>query len=365
VRIVVQRLDYCKRKSTDNAVHSSIASVLFPIFASYKALRTSDPAVLTPWLMYWTTLSLFLLAESQLYFILSWIPFYSWLRLGAHLYLVLPGKQGSVYIYKEYIHPFLEEHERQIDRMISEAHARAKAAGMDVVKRAIEYVRVQVLGQAPKHPSPQPSRNVSYSTHLMSRFAMPSAREGLATVGTSDLFSLLGKALQQTTYPDTHTRDEQAKDLAESGTLIPPSLSGVEREDFVNTQRDRLRTLLQAFDSEAFLSSSGGAATTSSSDHRFGLPHQPSSRKAYPMSQESPSQGYMHNSRSESEFEDLGYETMPDPEHFRTREDRGGEKAGGGVGSGRPRDRGASWSNWVWGSYGERDSALDVPKKEL
>ncbi|KAK0334468.1 hypothetical protein LTR94_016600, partial [Friedmanniomyces endolithicus] len=69
---------------------TSVTSILFPIFASYKALRTSDPANLAPWLMYWTTLSLFLLVESQLYFILYWVPFYPWIRLGIHLYLVLP-----------------------------------------------------------------------------------------------------------------------------------------------------------------------------------------------------------------------------------------------------------------------------------
>ncbi|KAI7151055.1 hypothetical protein KC319_g13749, partial [Hortaea werneckii] len=106
---------------------TSVTSILFPIFASYKALRTSDPANLAPWLMYWPTLSLFLLVESQLYFILYWVPFYSWIRLGIHLYLVAPGQQGSVYIYREYIHPFLEEHERQIDRMISDGHEKAKA----------------------------------------------------------------------------------------------------------------------------------------------------------------------------------------------------------------------------------------------
>lgn len=306
--------------------------------------------------MYWTTLSLFLLVESQLYFILYWIPFYSWIRLGIHLYLVLPGKQGSVFLYKEYIEPFLEEHERQIDQMISEGHAKAKAAGMDVVKRAIEYIRVQVLGQAPKQPSPVPSRNVSYSTYLIDRFAMPSARQGLATAGTSDLFSLLGKAIQTSTYPDATSIDDQARDLASSGTLIPPSLSPDERETFVNTQRDRLRTLLQAFDTEA-----SGPTTTSSAQPRSGTPQRPSSRKSFLAPQE-PGYG-MHKSRSESEFEDLGYETMPDPEHYRPY-NTGGEQPRPGSSARPPRESGPGWSNWIWGSYGEKDSAVD-PRKDL
>ena len=63
-----------------------------------------------------------------------------------------------------------------------------------------------------------------------------------AAAGTSDLFSLLGKAIQQTTYPDSQSRDAQAADLSASGTLIPSDLKGADRTDFVNTQRERLRT---------------------------------------------------------------------------------------------------------------------------
>ncbi|KAI7504750.1 hypothetical protein KC367_g843 [Hortaea werneckii] len=342
------------------ALCSSVTSILFPIFASYKALRTSDPANLAPWLMYWPTLSLFLLVESQLYFILYWVPFYSWIRLGIHLYLVAPGQQGSVYIYREYIHPFLEEHERQIDRMISDGHEKAKAAGMDVVKKGIEYVRVQILGQPPKRPSPPQSRNVSYSTYLMSKFAMPSAREGLAAAGTSDLFSLLGKALNQSTYPDArHSQEDQARDLATSGTLIPPHLSGDERDTFVNTQRERLRTLIQAFDAEAV--GSGSTAGVASGARPRGSPAaRPTSRKSYL----APDDSYMHKSRSESEFEDLAYEPMPDPEQYKVTvsyddddHDRRASKA-----SPRPDRKGSGWSNFIWGSYGEKDSALNARK---
>ncbi|KAK4620155.1 Receptor expression-enhancing protein 4 [Fulvia fulva] len=329
-----------------------VTSILLPVFFSYKALRTSDPAVLTPWLMYWTTLSLFLAVESQLYFILSWVPFYSWIRFGVHLYLVLPGQQGSVFIYKQHIHPFLEDHERQIDRMISDAHAKGKAAGLDAVKRAIEYVRVNVLGQEPRRPTPPPSRNVSYTTHLFNRFAMPTARESLATAGTSHIFNMLGKVLQQSTYPDATSRDAAARDLASSGTLIPSDLRGEDRNDFVNAQRERLRTLLQAFDAEAY---DADDAATSGSQSRSGAPQAPSSRKSYL----SPDAPYMHASRSESEFEDLGYETMPDPDQFRPRQDRDRTPPGRTPGEQKP-----GWSNWIWGNYGEKDSVVE-PKKDM
>ncbi|OQO01404.1 hypothetical protein B0A48_12959 [Cryoendolithus antarcticus] len=340
---------------------TSVTSILFPVFASYKALRTGDPAQLTPWLMYWTTLSLFLLVESQLYFILYWIPFYAWMRLGMHLYLVLPGKQGSVFLYREYIHPFLEQHERTIDQTISSSHAKAKAAGLDAVKRAIEYVRVQFLGQAPSAPTPPTSRNVSYSSALLNRFAMPAARS-TASAGyaapAAALTDLLGNLMSQSTSPTSTSRDARAQDLVRSDTLIPSNLSGTERSDYVRTQRDHLQTLLRAFDQE-----DGGPLPSPNStqppSYTSSLPspsQRPSSRKPYLSTEDN-----MHKSRSESEFEDLAYESMPDPEQFRPspqvggRESSGRKRESGGAAQGQSQ---AGWSKYIWGDYGERDSAV-------
>lgn len=55
-----------------NTQYSSVASFLFPLFASYKALKTSDPAQLTPWLMYWVVLACALLVESWTDWFLVW-----------------------------------------------------------------------------------------------------------------------------------------------------------------------------------------------------------------------------------------------------------------------------------------------------
>lgn len=114
----------------------TLLSVLLPIFASYKALRAYDPALLAKWLTYWTTLSLFLLVESQLYFILYWIPFYPWMRLAIHLYLIAPGKQGAAFLYQNYIGPFLEDHERQLDDVIDGVWKSVTGAGADYLKKA-------------------------------------------------------------------------------------------------------------------------------------------------------------------------------------------------------------------------------------
>ncbi|KAF7553726.1 hypothetical protein G7046_g7029 [Stylonectria norvegica] len=158
---------------------SSMTSFLFPIFASYKALKTSDPAELTPWLMYWVVFSICLLAESWVYFIVSWIPFYGYIRLFFFLYLILPQTQGARLIYQEYIHPWLEENETQIDEFISSAHNRITAAGISYLKIAIEQFKTKVLGLPPSAPAPAAAESYSsqtYTQSLLARFSVPAAK---------------------------------------------------------------------------------------------------------------------------------------------------------------------------------------------
>lgn len=279
--------------------------------------------------MYWTTLSLFLAAESFLYPIISWLPFYAWIRFGAHLYLVLPGQQGSVYIYQSYIHPFLYEHEREIDQFISSSHDNAKKAGLQYLKQAIDWAKVNVLGLPPRRPTPPSSRGVSYSTSLLQRFTMPTARDSTSQAGAGDLFSVLGNIMQQTGHASTTSRDMQPEDLSSSG-LIPPSISGQDRVNYIFEQRDRLRTLLQAFDNEASQSGHHEALPTDSPPRSSGGFKQPES---------------LQKSRSELDFEDLGNEDLP-PKRVTP-------------------NRQASWaSKWIWGNYGEKDSAAMLKKEE-
>jgi len=253
------------------------------------------------------------------------------MRLGLHLYLVMPGQQGSVYLYQTYIHPYLEQHERQIDRFISDFHERARQAGLQYFKQAIEYVRVNVLKLPPRQPPPPAASGATYTQSLLSRFTMPAARAGLATAGTADLFSVLGNAMQQATYPTSRSRNAQAEDLSASGTLIPSHMTGEERTKYISTQRDMLQTLLQAFDKEA----DGVQAGTRSLEghHQENLTRDETA-------------DVLKKNRSELEFEDLAYEDVPKAEK---RPPQG--------------ERNASWGNWIWGNYGEKDSAL-VGKKE-
>jgi hypothetical protein len=203
--------------------------------------------------MYFVTLSLITAVESTFDFILSWIPFYAWIRFFVHLYLILPGSQGASFLYCEYIEPFLYHHEREIDDFITDAHDRARSAGLNYFQQGIEWIKVHVLGFAPQKPAAAAAPGQTYAQSFMSRFAMPGARGGGG--GTDNLSNLVSQALSGASalYAGTAAAGEAGASSSSRGGagLVPDSIRNTDdRLNYVASQRERLTNLLQAFDRE-------------------------------------------------------------------------------------------------------------------
>ncbi|EED18548.1 HVA22 domain membrane protein [Talaromyces stipitatus ATCC 10500] len=242
---------------------SSVITILFPAFASYKAIRSGNPAQLTPWLMYWVVLSGILLAESWTVFIIGWFPFYSWIRLFFLSYLVLPQTQGARILFQEYLDPFFEQHEREIEEFIGRSHERAKALGLQYFYQLIDIIREKVLGlpsqqqQAP--PPPQPAGAAGYAQALLSRFNLPSPANvapGAAAGSGADWFSMVTSALgavTSTTIAQPQSREAQVEQLSASGVLNTEQyrhLSRSQKARLYSSQRERLEVLVSALEKE-------------------------------------------------------------------------------------------------------------------
>jgi len=76
-------------------------------------------------------------------------PFYAYLRLFLLSNLVLPQTQGARLLYQFYIQPFRAQHEADIDIFISHARNRARAIGLHYLKRAMDFVKENLLGLQP------------------------------------------------------------------------------------------------------------------------------------------------------------------------------------------------------------------------
>ncbi|KAI9900504.1 hypothetical protein N3K66_004766 [Trichothecium roseum] len=321
---------------------SSVASFLFPIFASYKALKSSDPAQLTPWLMYWVVFSCFILAESWVSFILYWIPFYGYARLLFLLYLILPQTQGARLIYEEHIHPFLEDNEGHIDEFIASAHDRLKAAGVAYFKQAIEYLRVNVLGLPPSDPAPptpEPSAAAagpqSYTSSLLARFSVPTVKWASAATGANpgtDFYNMLAGAVSAA----TGVAARGSNMTATGSNLIPPNLrdSG-EKMTFISAQRERLNVLLSALDNEARELQKQEATRGGGGHHTDD--EEPTQRPPSGLSAWSG----LSKSRSETDFEKIDANSASEDENtLRRRNPSSAGSTGGG------------WMTWPWGSEG-------------
>lgn len=118
---------------------------------------------------------------------------------------------------------------------------------MVYVEMAIEWVKVNVMGFAPRQPEQPRPAGQTYAQNFMSRFQMPSAR------GPNDLYGLVNQALSgASALYNAQNKDAQAADLSRSAAnLVPDSIrNNDDRLNYVASQRQRLETLLQAFDRE-------------------------------------------------------------------------------------------------------------------
>ena len=120
----------------------------------------------------------------------------------------------------------------------------------------IELLKQNILGIPPKEtPPPSPPSAYSYTQNLLARFNLPAARPtnpvGGAASTANDFYSLLASAVTAATAATGTGNLNQARDLSNSGTLIPPTVHGEDRLSFISAQRERLSILLSALDREA------------------------------------------------------------------------------------------------------------------
>ncbi|KAK9365355.1 TB2/DP1, HVA22 family-domain-containing protein [Lipomyces kononenkoae] len=124
---------------------SSCVSFQYPVYASYKALKSRDQDALVPWLVYWVVVSVITTAETWFGFLFVWLPLYQFARFGFMLWLVLPQSQGANYVYYTYIEPAISAHEQDIETLASTAQEKAKTGGLELFNASVEYIKCVIV----------------------------------------------------------------------------------------------------------------------------------------------------------------------------------------------------------------------------
>lgn len=232
---------------------SSSATFLFPVFASYKALKTNDPQQVTPWLMYWVVIACVLVVEAYTDWLLRWFPFYYNLRCAFFLWLVLPQTQGATKLYLEYVHPFLTEHERDIENFISDAHEQLKAVGYSYLKQAIGHAQEIFFGirvnQRPETPTHETYTNFLLSRFKLSPLSTPAAEKPQPPASpASEFYNSISSTLTS-----------MATTAAAAPAPAPADKVEDEKAKFIAAQQAKLRLAMAALDLEmASMKNSGG-----------------------------------------------------------------------------------------------------------
>lgn len=104
--------------------------LIYPLYASIRAIESPSELDDQQWLTYWVLYSLITLFELTFYKILAWIPIWPYVKLVLLFWLVLPMFNGAAYIYENYVRKFvvakeqpsspeLPKGKKQVYRMIS------------------------------------------------------------------------------------------------------------------------------------------------------------------------------------------------------------------------------------------------------
>uniref|UniRef100_A0A8B9IZG0 Receptor expression-enhancing protein n=1 Tax=Amazona collaria TaxID=241587 RepID=A0A8B9IZG0_9PSIT len=86
--------------------------MLYPAYASYKAVKTKNIREYVHWMMYWIVFALFMATETFTDLLISWFPFYYEVKMAFVIWLLSPYTRGASLLYRKFVHPTLSRKEK-------------------------------------------------------------------------------------------------------------------------------------------------------------------------------------------------------------------------------------------------------------
>lgn len=115
---------------------SHMLGMLYPMYASFKAIETRETTDDTQWLTYWVVFALFSLLECFVDTVLFWFPFYFSFKVAFLIFCQLPSFRGADFLYQRFARPMFLKHAPVVEEHL--AHVRdvsqtiIRNAGIDV-----------------------------------------------------------------------------------------------------------------------------------------------------------------------------------------------------------------------------------------
>ncbi|XP_070665692.1 putative HVA22-like protein g isoform X1 [Malus domestica] len=99
----------------------------YPAFECYKTVEKNRVEIeeLRFWCQYWIIVAMLTVLERVGDVFISWLPMYGEGKVALFIYLWYPKTQGTGFVYKTFLRPYVAKHETDIDRKLLEMRARA------------------------------------------------------------------------------------------------------------------------------------------------------------------------------------------------------------------------------------------------
>ncbi|XP_072773757.1 receptor expression-enhancing protein 4 isoform X2 [Taeniopygia guttata] len=137
--------------------------LLYPAYASYKAVKTKNIREYVRWMMYWIVFSLFMATETFTDLLISWLPFYYELKMAFVLWLLSPYTRGAGLLYRRFLHPALARREKELDALLLRARQRGYEAALRLGKRGLNLAATAAVQAATKSQGALAGRLRSFS----------------------------------------------------------------------------------------------------------------------------------------------------------------------------------------------------------
>ncbi|KAL6541345.1 HVA22-like protein a [Orobanche hederae] len=108
-----------------------VVSLVYPLYASIRAIETKSPTDDQQWLTYWVLYSMITLFELTFAKLIEWhtytsfnhlesvvcarLPFWSYIKLFFTCWLVIPYFSGAAYVYEQYVRPYLVTRQKTVN----------------------------------------------------------------------------------------------------------------------------------------------------------------------------------------------------------------------------------------------------------
>lgn len=93
----------------------NLVGFVYPLYASMKAINSSDKDDDTMWLSYWVIYAFFTVFESLADLALGWLPLYFFLKLGFLVFCFLPQTKGAQIVYVKVLNPLFVKYSPQVE----------------------------------------------------------------------------------------------------------------------------------------------------------------------------------------------------------------------------------------------------------